>query len=398
MKKKKTSTKAKVFSTRLGKFSLDRTTLLAVVIIFAGIGSALILLTRAATPTSNIEPENKTVASPAITGNDSNASGGSYVQFKKAQQTTGKQKVIAWMSTSNMDALLGNTAGGITMKTLKDNNITGIAVSKGAPGDKPIPDWEIGEWQSARQFGTVNVGMNVGSIEARLPQTDAQIAPAIARWQNLANAAKQAGVNGLNMDGEPYGYPGGGDIEATNPWVTTTSAIMYSYGKQLGAIVKTVGDGTFIVYSSSNASWPGSYFDYYAVKGGRCPTTCYANNKFKDFLQGVIDGGAKVTYTDATFHQTSVNGDVVANVKESVRRTEATFPTMKSSIMFWPDNDESTPRKGGNWFTPSAVQTYVDAGTTYSTGTVVMYQHYLAAGNHVDLWLPWLAAVKAGSQ
>jgi hypothetical protein len=112
----------------------------------------------------------------------------------------------------------------------------------------------------------------------------------------------------------------------------------------------------------------------------------------------VIDGGAKVTYTDATFHQTSVNGDVVANVKESVRRTEAEFPTMKGSIMFWPDNDESTARKGGNWFAPSAVEYYTDAGTSNSTGTVVMYQHYLAAGNHVDLWLPWLAAVKAGSQ
>jgi hypothetical protein len=57
---------------------------LVVIIAFAIIGSIFLFLSHAATPTANIQPETGTVASPAITGSDTNASGGSYVQFKAA--------------------------------------------------------------------------------------------------------------------------------------------------------------------------------------------------------------------------------------------------------------------------------------------------------------------------
>lgn len=52
--------------------------------VFAVLGAVLILATRAATPTANIEPETKSVTSPATVGADNNASGSSYVKFGSA--------------------------------------------------------------------------------------------------------------------------------------------------------------------------------------------------------------------------------------------------------------------------------------------------------------------------
>lgn len=58
------------------------------VALFATIGIAALIIVNAAGPTASIEPENATVTSPATTCTDSNASGGSCVQFKKATTTT----------------------------------------------------------------------------------------------------------------------------------------------------------------------------------------------------------------------------------------------------------------------------------------------------------------------
>lgn len=58
--------------------------LVVVMVSFALIGSILLFSSHAATPTANIEPEAKTVTSPATVGSDATASGGQYVQFKAA--------------------------------------------------------------------------------------------------------------------------------------------------------------------------------------------------------------------------------------------------------------------------------------------------------------------------
>lgn len=82
MKLKSSSTKAKTFSSSIERFSLNKKGSLLFFVIFAGIGSALLIISHAATPTTSIEPETAAISSPAVTGTDSNASGGSYVQFK----------------------------------------------------------------------------------------------------------------------------------------------------------------------------------------------------------------------------------------------------------------------------------------------------------------------------
>ncbi len=59
------------------------------IISFAIIGSIILIVSHAASPTASIEPEQSSVKCPASSGADSTASGGAYVQFKSASCTTG---------------------------------------------------------------------------------------------------------------------------------------------------------------------------------------------------------------------------------------------------------------------------------------------------------------------
>lgn len=54
---------------------------------FAAIGTVTLLLTRAATPTANLEPENGTITSPAATVSNATASGGQAVKFQAGTST-----------------------------------------------------------------------------------------------------------------------------------------------------------------------------------------------------------------------------------------------------------------------------------------------------------------------
>lgn len=82
MKKNKQKDKGNILSTNIQARKINKLLLLIFVLFFAAVGSALLLLTHAATPTASIEPETKTLSGNVITGTDSNASGGGFVQFK----------------------------------------------------------------------------------------------------------------------------------------------------------------------------------------------------------------------------------------------------------------------------------------------------------------------------
>lgn len=59
------------------------------IVVFAVAGGIFLFVTKAATPTANIEPESGTVTSPAVMGTDATASGGRYIQFKAGSVGTG---------------------------------------------------------------------------------------------------------------------------------------------------------------------------------------------------------------------------------------------------------------------------------------------------------------------
>lgn len=71
----------------LGLTKFRRSTAAIFVLLFAIIGTTLLVITHAASPTFNIEPENGTASGNVTVGTDSTASGGKYVQFGSTSTT-----------------------------------------------------------------------------------------------------------------------------------------------------------------------------------------------------------------------------------------------------------------------------------------------------------------------
>lgn len=90
-------------------------------LVFAVIGTVITLvIIKAAGPTASIEPENATITAPAVSCTDSNASGGSCVQFKKA-------------STANNCSGTGAPAGYTSLSFCDDFTGTSLNLSKWTP-------------------------------------------------------------------------------------------------------------------------------------------------------------------------------------------------------------------------------------------------------------------------
>lgn len=81
MSKREKLDTTKIFS-NLRELQAKQRNVLVFILSFALIGIIVMLVTRAATPTADLESEKGLIASPAISGLDSSASGGQYVQFK----------------------------------------------------------------------------------------------------------------------------------------------------------------------------------------------------------------------------------------------------------------------------------------------------------------------------
>ena len=200
---------------------------------------------------------------------------------------TTTQPVLAWLGVVDMDNLIGNNAGGITLDTLATHGVAGSVISTGHLADS-YPSWMISEFSTVKAHGQLYVGANIADP---LPATASDWTTFQNRFAALANAAKAAGANGLAMDAEPYG-------QETGQWNGTDHQTMYNQARLLAPVIKSVG--TFIVYPSSEASFPGSYNDLVGFQNSG--QHYYTNSRFPDFLRGLIDGGVDVTLADASFH------------------------------------------------------------------------------------------------
>lgn len=83
MKKHKLS-KANIFKSLGDSRRFSHRNIIIYVVVFVVIGSTLLLISQAATPTSSFEAENGTLGTNAVTGTDVTASNGRYLQFKAA--------------------------------------------------------------------------------------------------------------------------------------------------------------------------------------------------------------------------------------------------------------------------------------------------------------------------
>lgn len=111
---------------RLGKYTVNKKTL-AFIAIFAAIGTFFALASKAASPSVAVEVENATIVSPAITGTDSNASGGAFTQFKAPSTPTSgypdatNTGVLAGISRSNSGSITTTSDG----QVIQNLNVSG---------------------------------------------------------------------------------------------------------------------------------------------------------------------------------------------------------------------------------------------------------------------------------
>jgi hypothetical protein len=162
-----------------------------------------------------------------------------------------------------------------------------------------------------------------------------------------------------------------------------TAADSYHRGFMLGNL------GSVIIYMpSGQAGWPGCYNDAVQVKAHN--PGAFTNNRFADFVDGMVAAGTEVILTDASFHAgPQISGSWETDIAQSVAAVNGRFPKgVKASVMLWPDNDEA---RGP--YSPADMHTAFEAATRLCTGPVIMYQHTL----HQDgaAWAAWLAAIKA---
>src|SRR5882757_5535845 len=83
--------------------------LLAVVVVFGGLGTALLLTSHAATPTANLEAENGIVSSAATKVSDTTASGDQAVKFGSSGGGSTDPRTTAGIQPGHT---LANLAGG----------------------------------------------------------------------------------------------------------------------------------------------------------------------------------------------------------------------------------------------------------------------------------------------
>ena len=285
--------------------------------------------------------------------------------------SSGRQAVLAWLGSVDLDRL-----GEAGIASLVRNGVGGAVVMLGACTTNPIPAWQITEWKWVSSQADLYVGCY---ISAPTPAaTSGAQADQKAALQVVATAAKSANAKGFALDVEPYG----GTDSAWN-----NIAGLKAYAQSL---VPVIGFGQIQIYPSSNASWPGSYNDLIRAQNGEPGT--YAANKFGDFIDGLLAGGARVNLTDASFHWgPQLRGDTwQTGVQRSVALAKQRFPSpnFTASVMNWPDNDE-----GHGAFSPAETQYAFDMATKNSTGPVFLYQHTLAALS--GTWPQWLAAINA---
>lgn len=280
-------------------------------VVFAGIGSALLVLTHAATPTSSLEPENGTLQTNAVTGNDSNASGGKYVQFKAPSSGGGQTGSFHISGTNIIDP--------------SGNNFVPIGANVGTQGQF---DWwgdALGQSASAQQWGwnTIRLTLYVadffapaGTAKSRAqqiineytakgivvilgdwsctasPQTPSACAAQLAWMQDMATANKSNSAVWFNCYNEPASSGDAGWVALQNACTDT---------------VRSAGNNSIIVADAPGAAADASWVGGSRVYASNMGPTVLAHDSVHNVLfsqhnyAGYCNAASEGTYLD-TMH------------------------------------------------------------------------------------------------
>lgn len=298
----------------------------------------------------------------------------------------GAQPVLTWVGVVDLDNLVFNSTG-ISLANIRDAGISGNALSLANSINMlqstpiTIPSWMKDEWSTALTFGDFYVGPYFANP---LPANSTEWGYFLTNLAVIRDAGLEVGATGWAIDLEPYT---GGD----RAWDGSDHAGYTAHGLAIGNIMKTMGPA--IIYTSSNASFPLSYFDEIAIQNDFPAGDRYTSNLFPYFMTGLNNSGLVSTITDASFHYgvqvSGDGGDWHTGITHSVRDTHNVFPTTHASVMMWPDRMEN----GQGHFDPSDMAVAFENAIVDCDGPPILYQHELATGTQNPFWFDTLAAL-----
>jgi hypothetical protein len=312
----------------------------------------------------------------------------------------GRQPLYMWLGIVDYDNLLGGS-GGITYNQVMSSGFAGVAISMKIPVPT-LPDWFVPFLASGVAQGEVGVGYDLangngdssGTLHPILPTNSTDRANIVACWAELRDKAAAAGCTFWVFDGEPYGFPGGGDNPTDNPWCSNgplgfTEAMARAFGVALAPVLLSLGDGILYGYTSSNASWPGSN------QAQISPPGHFDTNMFGYFVEELVDAGVTFILSDASFHwgvqNPAAGGDYETAIDIVIAGVQDRFgPTAHGNLQNWPDNSE-----GHGFFDPSEVAGIVEVATRVGDGGVFIYEHEIATGTQVAYWNAVLSAINS---
>jgi len=217
----------------------------AVIIVFGGLGTALLLTSHAATPTASVEAESGTVSSQASSVNDSTASGNLAVKFGTPTQTTNclpNPHLCGFPDATNTGVPSGTTLTAYTGPTTITTAGTTID-SKLIHGPVTVQAANVTIKNSLIYMDSTNVsGQNVGlwirSGANSFLVSHTEVTGMYNGQQSycisaLANDATGATIDTVNMHDCGDGVRGG-DLTATNNYIHA-----FWYGLINGAAIDT---------------------------------------------------------------------------------------------------------------------------------------------------------------
>lgn len=249
----------------------QRSTTAVFVILFAVVGVSLLVLTRAASPTKTIEPEDATVNNPATVINNGSASGGQAVQFNKPTLTNSARLGISPGSPFIGSELPGISEDAFWTKT-KELGVGWIRVdvSMSNTGNVNAGDTRV---QMAQKYGFKMVATLLGGNLNDHQGWANYAGRLVDRWNDAYPGVVQA-IEPVNEVNGTYGQFGNGAPDYTDLLKKTYAAV-----KAQNSAITVISSGL----APAGGNWAAHSTDSCASDGGwRNPATfleeMYKNN------------------------------------------------------------------------------------------------------------------------
>jgi hypothetical protein len=419
------SSRVKVFSSRIEKLPPDKKRLAIFIVAFAAIGTLLLIISFAATPTANLEPEDSTLTGCVTEITDAAASSGGAVQFgtgcsgaptPPADITNGQGawRMIGWgnSSISGADEATWQSRGFGGFKG-STNFLFGFGGGQQFRGSSVIGE-TAASWSQQKSLEQTDFG-KIGGFEgywgAKLRDTsltgnqpvlnwwsDSSRALFAQRWGELAAFAKFQGLEGTSSDTE-QGY-WGLDYSGNTHTDAENAARIESWGYEMGKAAFTaypdikhlaydwhIPEGT-AGYDGIRPYWgPGTDFSNTNVWDGQ-EAVMPKNMLWQGYLKAMADfggAGARIINAEADFYKPKTEPYYKAQTQASIAGLSQDFTQAQWNKIYDKIDLTHMTWAGTDW----GLQAQKMGSVSSSDGTFTVTSHGYSNG--------WYVLVENGS-